>query len=498
VTARMPVYRGVGSVDRRCSCRDTHGKALGKNCPKLARSSHGQWFYRLELPEDADGQRRPRRRSGFDSQTAAQTELDRARELLALPEDGDAAALCAVGDLIAEALSQKRPLPEVATVRQLLRAGTAGLTHPTVGQWLATWLVGKKNIVPNTYRSYDSHIRLYLDRYLGKLRLDKLRVEHVSDMFDMIAEYNDEIRAARESGDPTRCEAVRYQRPVGSTSMQRIRATLRTALNDAIRRELITFNAAKWVELPAGNRPPPLVWTPERIRRWETSGVVPSPVMVWTPAQTGKFLDHILGDRLYALFHLVAHCGLRRGEACGLRWIDTDLSLHPDKGAAIGTIHVLNQIVQLGWATEQSTPKTDESMATVALDPATTVELLEHRDRQDTERHTAISSGDTWTETGMVFTDTDGSELHPAAVTSRFRVLLTRAGLPPIRLHDLRHGAATTALAAGVDMKVVQAMLRHANITTTSNLYTNVLPEVAQAAAINIAAAIPRAPRRVR
>jgi len=96
----------------------------------------------------------------------------------------------------------------------------------------------------------------------------------------------------------------------------------------------------------------------------------------------------------------------------------------------------------------------------------------------------------------MVFTDTDGGELHPAAVTSRFRVLHTQAGLPPIRLHDLRHGAATTALAAGVDMKVVQAMLRHANITTTSNLYTNVLPEVAQAAAINIAAAIPRAPRR--
>jgi integrase len=125
-------------------------------------------------------------------------------------------------------------------------------------------------------------------------------------------------------------------------------------------------------------------------------------------------------------------------------------------------------------------------MATVALDPATTIELLEHRDRQNIERQTVISSGDAWAESGMVFTDIDGGELHPAPVTSRFRALLTQAGLPPIRLHDLRHGAATTALAAGVDMKVVQAMLRHANITTTSNLYTNVLPEVAQAAAIKL------------
>jgi integrase len=468
---------------------------LGKNCPKLARGSHGQWYYRLELPEDTQGRRRPRRRSGFDSHTCAQAELDHARELLALPEAGDDTALGAVGDLIAEAISQQRPLPEVTTVRQLLRAGAVRLTHPTVGQWLTNWLASKKNIAAGTHRSYSTHVQLYLNRYLGKLRLDKLRVEHVADMFDMIVENNDEIRAARASNDPARRQAVRYQRPVGATTMQRIRSTLRSALNDAIRRELITFNAAKWVQLPAENRPPALVWTPERIRRWKATGVLPSPVMVWTPTQTGQFLDHILGDRLYALFHLVAHCGLRRGEACGLRWIDTDLTHDPDTGAAVGTIHVLNQIIELGWATHQTTPKTNESMATVALDPATTIELIEHRDRQDTERQTLISSGGAWVESGLVFTDTNGDELHPAAVTARFRALAAQAGLPPIRLHDLRHGAATTALAAGVDMKVVQAMLRHANITTTSNLYTNVLPEVAHAAALNIAAAIPRAPR---
>ncbi|HZD16251.1 MAG TPA: tyrosine-type recombinase/integrase [Pseudonocardiaceae bacterium] len=502
-TPYKAAYKAKGSVDRRCSCQDAQNKLLGNNCPKLARGNHGQWYWRLELPEDAEGRRRPRRRSGFDSHTAAQAELDWVRALLALPQDGDDAALCTVGDLIAEALHDKRPLPETDTVRQLLRAGVTRLTHPSVGQWLAQWLAAKKDLAPGTHRSYTSHIRLYLDRYLGTIRLDKLQVHHVCDMFDDIVDYNDEIAAARASGDPARAAAVRYRRPVRASTMQRIRATLRTALNDAISEQLITFNPAKWVKLPAENRPPALVWTPERVNRWKATGVTPSPVMVWTPAQTGQFLDRILGDRLYALFHLVAHCGLRRGEACGLRWIDTDLTpTHDpdpdpevDTEVAVGTIHVLNQIVQLGWATDQTAPKTHESMSTVALDPATTIELIEHRVRQDLEHHTVIGRGGTWIESGLVFTDTDGDQLHPAAVTARFHTLLNKAGLPPIRLHDLRHGAATTALAAGVDMKVVQAMLRHANLTTTSNLYTSVLPQVAHAAAADIAAAIPRKPR---
>ena len=492
MAAGSPGYRATGSVGKRCACRDGANKLLGKECPKLKRSEHGQWFWRLELPEDADGRARPRRRSGFSTSTAAQAELDTARDLLSIPEPGDQAALCAVGDLIAEALSDKASLPATDAVRQLLRAGVARLTHPTVGHWLGEWLAGKKNVRPGTLRTYTSHVRLYLEPYLGKLRLDKLRVEHVEDMFDMITEFNDEIAAARASGDSARIVAVRYRRPVGATTMQRIRATLRIALNTAISRELITFNAAKWVKLPPETRPPALVWTPERTSRWKATGQLPSPVMVWTPAQTGQFLDHITGDRLYGLFHLVAHCGLRRGEACGLRWIDTDLTRDPATGEAAGSIHVLDQIVQLGWGTIHSEPKTDESRSTVALDPTTALELIEHQVRQDVERQSVISSGGGWVQTGLVFTDPGGDELHPAAVTTRFRALTEQAGLPPIRLHDLRHGAATIALAAGVDMKVVQHMLRHKNLSTTSNLYTSVLPEVARAAAAEIAAAIPR------
>jgi Phage integrase family len=69
--------------------------------------------------------------------------------------------------------------------------------------------------------------------------------------------------------------------------------------------------------------------------------------------------------------------------------------------------------------------------------------------------------------------------------------------MPPIRLHDLRHGAATLALAAGVDLRVVQDMLGHCSIVLTADTYTSVLPDVARKAAEQVAALVMRAGRLV-
>jgi hypothetical protein len=96
--------------------------------------------------------------------------------------------------------------------------------------------------------------------------------------------------------------------------MQRIRETLRTALNDAIREKLITSNAAKWVQLPAASRPKPVIWTPERVEHWRRTGQVPSPVMVWTAEQTGAFLDHapMLGSTRCSTWSPTADCAVVR------------------------------------------------------------------------------------------------------------------------------------------------------------------------------------------
>lgn len=63
-------------------------------------------------------------------------------------------------------------------------------------------------------------------------------------------------------------------------------------------------------------------------------------------------------------------------------------------------------------------------------------------------------------------------------MAQRFQRLLRAAGLPPQRFHDLRHGAASFMLAAGVPLKVVQEVLGHANIAITADTYAHVMPEL--------------------
>ena len=87
--------------------------------------------------------------------------------------------------------------------------------------------------------------------------------------------------------------------------------------------------------------------------------------------------------------------------------------------------------------------------------------------------------------------------MAPDWLSRTFQKLIAEAGLPPIRLHDLRHGAATPALSAGVDLRVVQDMLGHCSIVLTADTYTSVLPEIAHTAADQVAALILRHGRLV-
>jgi hypothetical protein len=108
----------------------------------------------------------------------------------------------------------------------------------------------------------------------------------------------------------------------------------------------------------------------------------------------------------------------------------------------------------------------------------------------------AARLGREWTDSGRVFTREDGTPLRPAWISVRFDALATRAGLPPITLHGLRHGAATMLLAAGQPPKVVSEILGHATTGFTMDVYTEVAEELADAAAEALSAYIPRAPRK--
>src|SRR5215218_374904 len=121
-----------------------------------------------------------------------------------------------------------------------------------------------------------------------------------------------------------RAAAPAQGRSLSAARIRRVHATLMSALNAGVRRKYMADNPARHVELPSGRRPRAVVWTEERVSHWAATGERPV-VAVWTPAQTGVFLDAAVADRLYPLFHLIAYRGLRRGEAVGVRWRDIDL-----------------------------------------------------------------------------------------------------------------------------------------------------------------------------
>jgi integrase len=433
----------AGSVFKRCGCRDAAGKPMGSDCPRLKKFDHGSWYYKAELPPETGGSRKRVRKGGFatkrDAHQALTDLLDRVNKRTHLPASTE-----------------------------------------TLGTYLTRWLVGKSGLRPTTRRSYEAHIRLYLIPGIGHLRLRDLSVEDVEELYEALRKLGGTAKAS-----PMLMRLVDARHPssgahrLTDASIRRVHATLMSALNAAAKRRLIPFNPASFVELASGKRPKAVLWTDERVANWRRTGKRPK-VAVWTPEQTGVFLDHATADRLYALYHLLTFRGLRRGEAVGLPWAEVDL--------AGRSLMVSEQIVQLGYRTETGPPKSDSSRL-VALDEGSIAVLRAHSARQSAER---AMWGPTWAESGLVFTRENGAALHPEYVTRHFERLARDAGLPPIRLHDLRHGAAPLALAGGADLKTVSEMLGHSTITITADTYATVLSEVARRAAESAARLVPR------
>jgi integrase len=144
------------------------------------------------------------------------------------------------------------------------------------------------------------------------------------------------------------------------------------------------------------------------------------------------------------------------------------------------------QVSKGGFRT-RSEPKTRMGKRSLALDPATLTALQEHKGRQEQER---AEVGAAWRDSGLVFTRPDGSPIHPDLITDWFRRLARAAGLPPIRLHDVRHSYATAALAAGIPAKVVSERLGHATIAITLDVYSHVIPGMDAQAANAVASLI--------
>jgi integrase len=257
-----------------------------------------------------------------------------------------------------------------------------------------------------------------------------------------------------------------------------------SALYTAVKRRKIAVNPGEHVELPSGRADRPLVWTEHRVQAWRRTGERPAASMVWTPEHAGAFLDAASDDELYALWHLIAFRGLRRSEAVGLPWSDVDLDRR--------TVTIRETRVQVGADVVEGDTKTDSSARTVSLDAGTVEVLRAHRRRQAELR---LLLGSAWVDTGLVFAKADGSALVPDSVSQRFDRLVIRTGLPPVRLHDLRHLAASLTYRATRDLKLTSQMLGHASTAITEQVYTSVFEDVEREAAEQAAALVPRARR---
>ena len=127
----------------------------------------------------------------------------------------------------------------------------------------------------------------------------------------------------------------------------------------------------------------------------------------------------------------------------------------------------------------ESDLKTAASHDTLALPARVVLALREHRRAQRAERMAARM----WVDDGLVFTTGIGTPLEPRNVNRAWEKVCAAAGVRPVRVHDLRHAAATYLFAAGVEMKTIQQTLRHSRLSTTADVYTHVLAEVQRAAA---------------
>lgn len=374
-----------------------------RSCPRAENGSYaphrckGSWQWVLEYGRDSNGRRLQTSKAGFRTKAAAQDALDRA-----------------VHTLMAD----------------------VNVTSLTVGEYLETWLTGKHALKPKTVALYRDFTTNYLVPNLGEVRLLELRAHHLDRMYSNIA-------------------LGRRGKPLSPSTIRRVHAVLRSALNTAVKRRLLPYSPAEHIEL-----------APENPKR-------PKP---WSAAECQTFLRDITNDRLANLYHLILFTGMRRGEAIGLRWEDVDL-----EGQCL---FVVQQITEVNGHSVVGTPKTKRGTRIIPIDDNTIASLRRHREAQEVER---VAWGPAWNDAGLVFTREDGRPLRPEYATRHFQALAKTAGLPAIRLHDLRHTNASLALQAGVDMKVVSDRLGHSQMSITADLYTHVNRGLGRAAAEQIA-----------
>ena len=299
----------------------------------------------------------------------------------------------------------------------------------TVGEWLDSWLETHGAAVkPSTLAGYKAHVQTRIKPVLGGVRLQDLSPAQITKFYH-------QLHAA----------GGRDGKPVSARTVHNVHRTLRKSLNDAVRVERILHsNPAERASLP-------------RVPKSTT-------MQLWSGDELRRFLTTAFEHRLGAYYRLAAYTGARRGELLGLRWEDLDLEN--------AQMTIAKTVAVIAGERVTGEPKSGHSR-TIGLDAGTVLALREHRVRSEAER---LECGRLWQggDNGAVFTTASGGPLFPDTLTKLFTKLVTQAGLPPMRLHDLRHQHASMLLTAGVPVTEVSARLGHASPAITWTVYAHI------------------------
>lgn len=305
----------------------------------------------------------------------------------------------------------------------------------TVAEYIRVWLrdYAEPNVAASTLQRYRGIAGSHIIPTLGSRRLADLRPIEIQ------AAYTRWLSPGGRCGSEIRGLSPR-------TVLHHHRL-LREAFNQAVRWQLLARNPCDAVEPPRPPRAEAQVLDEQEVRR---------------------MLDAARAESLYALFHTAVTTGARLGELLALRW--QDLDFERDRMSIARTVR---RYPDKGYVF--SAPKTHRSRRPISLDADTKLVLQEHRHHQIEQR---LLVGPAYNDQDLVFATPTGTTLGDSTVRTTFTRILRTAGLKRVRLHDLRHTAATLMLKAGVNPKVVSDRLGHSTISITLDIYSHVLPDM--------------------
>lgn len=306
----------------------------------------------------------------------------------------------------------------------------------TFGAYLTNhWLPAKKlQLATSTYRGYERNVQLHGLPTLGRVALRKLGYQQIEGLYDRLLNPID-------------------GRGLHPKTVYEIHLVIRGALADAARRGIVTRNVAT------------VVHAPKQRGQQRVEG------QSWTDVELREFLRTAAGHRHFPILWLAANTGMRRNELVGLKWTDIDFAKQ--------RIAVNRGLVAVGYEVHETGGKTKTARRNVALDATTVGVLAAWRAMQHAEfSAVGIENPEQW-----VFTNGDGTVVHPHSVREAFLRIVNNADVRRIRFHDLRHTHGSLLIQAGVPVKVVSERLGHANIAFTIQTYQHVLPGMQEVAA---------------